>query len=79
LRMRVDAALRRGEARQAAAAAETLWTSSATVGAVRLAELCEQIHHAARTGDLDQGRALLPELRTTCDRTSAALVNALHA
>ncbi|WP_432824980.1 response regulator [Dactylosporangium sp. CA-092794] len=78
-RMRVQAALRRGEARQAASAAETLWTSSETVGAIQLAVLCEQIHHAARTGDLDRGRALLSDLRTACDRTAAELVNALHA
>jgi CheY-like chemotaxis protein len=78
-RMRVQAALRRGETRQASAAAETLWTSSETVGAVQVAGLCEQIHHAVRAGDLDRGRALLPDLRTACDRTAAALVNALDA
>jgi CheY-like chemotaxis protein len=78
-RMRVQAAMRRGEARQAAAAAETLWTSSETVGAAQVAGLCEQIHHAARTGDLDRGRALLPSLHTACDRTAAALVDALNA
>jgi len=78
-RMRLQAALGRSEPRQAAAAAETLWTSSGAVGALRLAELCEQIHHAARTGDLERGRALLPDLRETCDRAASALKEYLPA
>lgn len=72
-RMRLQVALGKAEARQAAAAAESLWASSETVGAVRLAHLCERIHRAARAGDIEQARALLPDLRDTCDRTTTAL------
>jgi hypothetical protein len=43
------------------------------VGAVRLARVCEQIHRAASSGDLERGRALLPDLRDTCERTATAL------
>ena len=81
-RMRLQVALGRAETRQAAAAAESLWASSETVGAVRLAQLCEQIHRAARSGDVERGRTLLPDLRDTCDRTATALdrtVRSLHA
>ncbi len=80
-RMRLQVALGKAEARQAAAAAESLWASSETVGAVRLAQLCEQIHRAARAGDIELGRTLLAELRDTCDRTATALdrtVRSLH-
>lgn len=73
-RMRLQATIKRSEARQAAAAAESLWAASETVGAVKLAKLCAQIHRAARTGDFEQGIALLPELRQTCERTA----NTLH-
>jgi CheY-like chemotaxis protein len=72
-RMRLQAALGKAEARQAAAAAESLWAASETVGAIRLAQLCEEIHHAARGGDVERGRALLPALRETCERTASAL------
>ena len=72
-RMRLQVALGNSQARQAAAAAESLWASSETVGAVRLAQLCEQIHRAARSGDVERGRTLLPDLRDTCDRTATAL------
>jgi HPt (histidine-containing phosphotransfer) domain-containing protein len=64
------------------AAAESLWASSETVGALRLAQLCEEIHRAARTGDIERGRTLLADLRDTCDRTATALdrtVRSLHA
>ncbi|RSM54651.1 hypothetical protein DMB66_37550 [Actinoplanes sp. ATCC 53533] len=80
-RMRLQVALGRAETRQAAAAAESLWASSETVGAVRLAQLCERIHRAARAGDVELGRTLLPDLRDTCDRTATALdrtVRSLH-
>lgn len=81
-RMRLQVALGKSEARQAAAAAESLWASSETVGAIRLAQLCEQIHRAARGGDMDLARTLLADLRDTCDRTATALdrtVRSLHA
>jgi CheY-like chemotaxis protein/anti-sigma regulatory factor (Ser/Thr protein kinase) len=80
-RMRLQVALGKSQARQVVAAAESLWASSETVGAVRLAQLCEQIHGAARIGDLARGRTLLPDLRDTCDRTATALdrtVRSLH-
>ena len=80
-RMRLQVALGQSQARQAAAAAESLWASSETVGAVRLAQLCQEIHHAARNGDVEHGRLLLPDLRDTCDRTATALdrsVRSLH-
>ena len=80
-RMRLQVALGKSEARQAAAAAESLWASSETVGAIRLAQLCEQIHRAARAGDMELGRALLAELRDTCDRTATVLdrtVRSMH-
>jgi len=81
-RMRLQVALGKSQARQVAAAAESLWASSETVGAVRLAKLCEQIHRAARAGDVEQGRKLLPDLRDTCERTATALdrtLRSLHA
>jgi CheY-like chemotaxis protein/HPt (histidine-containing phosphotransfer) domain-containing protein len=80
-RMRLQVALGKSEARQAAAAAESLWASSEAVGAVRLAHLCEQIHRAARAGDVERGRTLLADLRDTCDRAATALdrtVRSLH-
>jgi len=80
-RMRLQVALGQSQARQAAAAAESLWASSETVGAIRLAQLCEEIHHAARNGDVEHARLLLPDLRDTCDRTATALdrsVRSLH-
>jgi CheY-like chemotaxis protein len=81
-RMRLQVALGKAQAPQVVAAAESLWASSETVGAVRLAQLCEQIHRAARTGDVERGRTLLPDLRDTCERTATALdrtVRSLHA
>jgi CheY-like chemotaxis protein/HPt (histidine-containing phosphotransfer) domain-containing protein len=81
-RMRLQVALGKSETRRAVAAAESLWASSETVGAVRLAQLCEQIHRAVRVGDVERGRTLLPDLRDACDRTATALdrsVRSLHA
>jgi HPt (histidine-containing phosphotransfer) domain-containing protein len=80
-RMRLQAALGASQARQATAAAESLWATSETVGALRLAHLCEQIHRAARDGDVERGRTMLPDLRATCERTATALdrtVQSLH-
>jgi CheY-like chemotaxis protein/anti-sigma regulatory factor (Ser/Thr protein kinase) len=81
-RMRLQVALGKSQTPQVVAAAESLWASSETVGALRLAQLCEEIHRAARTGDIERGRTLLPDLRDTCDRTATALdrtVRSLHA
>ena len=78
-RMRLQVALGQAQARQAAAAAESLWASSETVGAVRLAQLCEEIHRAARNGDVEHGRLLLPDLRDTCDRTATALDRSMRS
>jgi CheY-like chemotaxis protein/HPt (histidine-containing phosphotransfer) domain-containing protein/anti-sigma regulatory factor (Ser/Thr protein kinase) len=78
-RMRLQVALGRSQARQAVAAAESLWASSETVGAVRLARLCEQIHRAASTGDVERGRMLLPDLREACDRTATALDRSMRS
>lgn len=80
-RMRLQAALGASQAREATAAAESLWAASETVGALRLAHLCEQIHRAARAGDVERGRTMLPDLRATCERTATALdrtVQSLH-
>jgi CheY-like chemotaxis protein len=80
-RMRLQAALGVAHAGRAAAAAESLWAASETVGAIRLAHLCEQIHRAARAGDVERGRTMLPDLRATCERTATALdltVRSLH-
>jgi CheY-like chemotaxis protein/anti-sigma regulatory factor (Ser/Thr protein kinase) len=78
-RMRLQSTIKRSEARQAAAAAESLWAASETVGAVKLANLCAQIHRAARAGDLQLGMALLPELRQTCERTANTLQHTVAA
>jgi len=78
-RMRLQVALGKSQARQAVAAAESLWASSETVGAVRLARLCEQIHRAASAGELERGRTLLPDLRDTCERTATALDRSMRS
>jgi HPt (histidine-containing phosphotransfer) domain-containing protein len=78
-RMRLQVAVGKSQARQAVAAAESLWASSETVGALRLARLCEQIHRAANAGAVEQSRTLLPDLRDTCERTATALDRSMRS
>jgi HPt (histidine-containing phosphotransfer) domain-containing protein len=53
----MSAALVAGDAADLVRPAHTLKSSSASVGAMRLAELCRSIEASARTGELDQAVA----------------------
>lgn len=61
-RLLVQAALRRGDARTAVAAAESLRTASETMGATALAGACAALGTAVRTQSIETARAFLPAL-----------------
>jgi CheY-like chemotaxis protein/HPt (histidine-containing phosphotransfer) domain-containing protein len=72
-RLRIQASLRRGEARAVLAAAESLRTSSDTLGAAAVAGTCAALGAAARTADLAAARAFLPSLMAQCQQLAAEL------
>ena len=53
--------------------AHTLKSSSANMGAAKLADLCCQLEAAAREGNLEIGPALFAEIRDEFDIVSTAL------
>ena len=75
-RTAVQVALRRGAARQTAAAAETLRSSSTTIGALGVARASARILRAVQDGDLVAGHDALPDLLDACERAASAYVSA---
>lgn len=65
-RLRIQASLRRRDCRGVLAAAESLRTSSETVGAQGVAGACAALAATAEAGDLDATSALLGRLMTRC-------------
>lgn len=72
-RLRIHASLRRGETRAVLAAAESLRTSSDTVGASAIVGACAALGAAAADGDLAAARAFLPSLVVQCEHFAAEL------
>ena len=65
-RLRIQASLRRGEGRAVLAAAESLRTSSDSVGATAVAGACAAL--GAAVDDVATARAFLPSLMLQCER-----------
>lgn len=74
-RLRIHAALRRGEVRAVVAAAESLRTSSDSLGATAVAGACAALAAAAEAGDLSAARQFLPNLVLRCEQFSAELAD----
>ena len=72
-RLRIQASLRRGEPRAVLAAAESLRTSSDTIGATAVSGACAAIGGAAAAADLAAARSFLPSLMVQCERFTAEL------
>ncbi len=72
-RLRIQAAVRRGEERAVLAAAESLRTSSESIGAAAVSGACAALAAAAAAGDLATARTLLPSLLLQCERFAADL------
>jgi len=72
-RLRIQASLRREETRAVLAAAESLRTSSESIGAGAVSGTCAALGAAAASGDLATARAFLPSLVLQCERTAAEL------
>jgi HPt (histidine-containing phosphotransfer) domain-containing protein len=53
--------------------AHTLKSSSATVGAIPLAELCKQLENRGRTGALAESAMMVERLEAECERVRDAL------
>ena len=69
----LDAALAAGDVAGLVRPAHTLKSSSASVGAMRLAAICRDIEESSRSGRLDGLAGRVAEARTTWDETLAAL------
>ena len=72
-RLRIQASLRRGEPRAVLAAAESLRTSSDTIGAAAVSGACAALGAAAGADDLSTARAFLSSLLLRCDQLHADL------
>jgi CheY-like chemotaxis protein/two-component sensor histidine kinase/HPt (histidine-containing phosphotransfer) domain-containing protein len=72
-RLRIHASLRRGDARAVVAAAESLRTSSESLGATAVAGACAALATAAAAADLQSARQFLPSLILRCEQFSAEL------
>lgn len=72
-RLRIQASLRRGEARAVLAAAESLRTSSEAVGAQAVVGSCAALAAAAAADDLMTARAFLPSLMAHCEQFASQL------
>ncbi|WNV75003.1 response regulator [Geodermatophilus sp. DSM 44513] len=72
-RLRIQASLRRREPRAVQAAAESLRTSSESMGATAVAGTCAALAAAAATGDLVAAGAFVPGLLLQCERYAAEL------
>ncbi len=71
----VAAALASGDIAGMVRPAHTLKSSSAALGAARLAEICRHIEHAARDGQVDGLGALVDEAKTAWQDTVAAMTD----
>jgi CheY-like chemotaxis protein/HPt (histidine-containing phosphotransfer) domain-containing protein len=67
-RLRIQSSLRRGEVRGLIAAAESLRTSSEGLGVTSVAGACAALAAAARRGDLEAARRLLPALSLSTEQ-----------
>jgi CheY-like chemotaxis protein/HPt (histidine-containing phosphotransfer) domain-containing protein len=76
-RIDLHAACNAGNAKEAAAIAHKLKSSSRTVGALRLGELCAEIEQAGHAGDLAAVRQQLACFQTTIDEVSAKIESLL--
>jgi CheY-like chemotaxis protein/two-component sensor histidine kinase/HPt (histidine-containing phosphotransfer) domain-containing protein len=72
-RLRIQASLRRGAARSVVAAAESLRTSSDSIGATAVSGACAALGAAAADDDLAAAQSFLPSLMLQCERFSADL------
>lgn len=72
-RLRLQAALRRGQARSVVSAAQALRASSDTMGASSLAAACAALSAAAETEHLDTARVFLPNLLLQCQQLDEEL------
>jgi CheY-like chemotaxis protein len=72
-RLRIQAAARRGAAPALIAAAESLRSSSATIGAVGVAGICADVLGAAADGDMPAARGAVSSLLASCEQVQQAL------
>jgi CheY-like chemotaxis protein/two-component sensor histidine kinase/HPt (histidine-containing phosphotransfer) domain-containing protein len=78
-RLRIQASLRRGEERAVVAAAESLRTSSESIGAAAVSGTCAALGAAAGSGDLPSARLFLPSLMAQCEHLAAELAPFAHS
>lgn len=78
-RLRVHAALRRGDARAVVAAAESLRTSSESLGATAVVGACAALATAAAVDDLPTARQFLPNLMLRCEQFAEELADFVDA
>ena len=69
----ISAGLADGDVAAMVRPAHTLKSSSAALGAARLADICRSIEHAARDGQLDRLDALVAEATAAWQETVAAM------
>lgn len=72
-RLRIQASLRRGQSRAVLAAAESLRTSSESLGVTAVSGACAALGAAAAADDLAAARSFLPSLMRQCEQVSAEL------
>ena len=66
---------RSGRTEQISATAHTLKGSAASIGAVRMAELCDRLEAAVRSGEVDRISASLRELSVEFEHVRTALIS----
>jgi HPt (histidine-containing phosphotransfer) domain-containing protein len=69
----IATAVTQGDAKQLQQASHTLKSSSATLGAITLSNLCQKIEVMSRIGNTDYGIDKLPQLEAEYERVKAAL------
>jgi signal transduction histidine kinase/DNA-binding NarL/FixJ family response regulator/HPt (histidine-containing phosphotransfer) domain-containing protein len=69
----IETAIRKGDASALADAAHPLKSSSASLGVMRLSELCKELEALGRAGSIDGASELLGELRLEFARVQSAL------
>ncbi|GAA3185087.1 hypothetical protein GCM10010531_44130 [Blastococcus jejuensis] len=78
-RLRIHASLRRGDARAVVAAAESLRTSSESLGATAVVGACAALATAAAVDDLPTAGQFLPNLMLRCEQFSEELADFVDA
>lgn len=71
----LEQALAKGDCTAVHMTAHTLKSSSANMGAARLSDLCRQLETASGDGNLEDGPALVEEMRREFDIVAGALVD----